>query len=96
VGNNIWYYLLALALASLETFIFGSLPNATNAINFATPMVQGFVIFCELAYTFFSVFNLLLFGAYLGFLLVVSLLKIIMGVVNFIKELLPLISRLFV
>lgn len=95
MGTNIWYYLLAVAIMAIENFVFGSLPNATNALNFAAPMVQGFVIFCELTYTFFSVFNLWLFGAYLGFWLVVSLIKIVLAIINFIKELLPLILRLF-
>lgn len=94
--GNIWYYLLAVMLTGLETAIFGSLPNATNAINFATPMVQGFIIFCELSFTYFSVFNLWIFGMYLGFWIVISLLKIVLAIVNFIKGLLPVILRLFV
>jgi hypothetical protein len=90
---NIWTYLLALAIYALSPLLV-LLPNA-SAISFAAPMVQGFVVFCELTYVFFSTFNLWLFGFYLGFWLIMTLLKIIMAVVNFIKDLLPLIIRLF-
>ncbi len=92
---NIWNYLLAVAILAIQRTILALFPDATSMINFASPMVQGFVVFCELAYTFFSVFNLWLFGFYIAFYLVMSLVKIIMTVVKFIKEVLPLILAFF-
>jgi hypothetical protein len=86
---------MAIAMLPME-ILFGSLPDATNAFNFATPMAQGFFIFCELAYTYFSVFNLWAFGLYIAFWLVISFIKIVMAIANFVKGLLPLILRLFV
>ena len=91
---NIWNWILNAVLSIVTNIILFLFPNAISAIDFATPLMAGFVVFLKLSYLFFSTFNLFWFGLYLLFVMFFSVVKIVLRIIMFIRETLPWLAKL--
>jgi len=89
---NIWNLLLAALVWVIRTIVLPLFPAASQgpAISFAAPMVQGFVLFLELSYVYFSMFNLYFFGAFLILLITLSAYKAVVSIFAFIVNLIKM------
>jgi len=92
---NIWYQILQGLITLITNFLMWALPNPVAALDFASPVLQGFGVFLKLFYLFGSAFNLFWVGVFFLMMLIFAGIKIVMKLVATISGLIKTILIFF-
>lgn len=82
---NIWTWLLQALITLITNVLMVILPNPIAALDFASPVLQGFGVFLKLFYLFGSAFNLLWPGLFFLSMLTFAGIKILIKTLVFIS-----------